>query len=1757
MKQKIKRLFALFLSLAMLLPMISLDLGMLVSAEEEAVAETPDLRVGIMSDVHIGFLWDEKIQTIRFKKVLEFYKSMGVDAIIIAGDLQDISGNDTLEEQKAWMEEFAATWFEVFPNNTNDVTGESVEPVFIYGNHDGTLIANKYWPESLGSYTDSFIKEINGYQFVGVNNGKESEAVVDTYINKAASESEDKPFFYIQHCPIFGTVPGSSSGYGTEYAQAGLANIENHSNAVVFSGHTHYTLTDERSIWQANDWMGGQFTVINTATINYSGLAPVGVGADTVNVAVNGNHGDTEQAMYMTVTGSKVAIDRYSFAEEDPMKIGQTWSFDACDESDRPYTYDNRYDTMVAPAFADGAAITVNEVKDNSVTVTVPAASLVTAEGVSDMIHSYVVDATDSVTGMVVASGMIATEHHIDSDTSRFSNAYTVSINGLQPGKEYILKAYALEFFQKRSEPLTLSITTTGTAQLGTQGDVNGDSVVNADDLAVLRAIHEGTADDTQWSDVDGNHVKESADITALENILAGKLPVSEDADVDALGNSTYHKFTNAAGSAWSYDIQAAVTNGGSGVALRAASTAAADWPYGFVYFDEPLDWSQANQLSFDTLFVNESVQERRWMSVTLISGEQMRLSSLVSFNRPEAGWSTKTISLSQFNNVDFSDIRGVRFAYNMYNYEGRYDGTTENGIYIDKLTTSYAVQDRPDSDLLGTASHISGGERRQGAGETAGKGSAESIMSTGNTVSVTLANTYELWFYKTLNLKVKMLGSGNATVQAIDANGDVLGNVVSLTVADGIWCTNAISIDALGIQKTDVVSGFCFAVSGGTVYLDNMSLTERSDDDLLSTSHIDWSLGNNLKGYMQTEETNGSYFAAKVEAAETATTYAWPRIYLTLPQDIDPDTEYISLDAKLDGAKAWIGVHALDANNNQIGSQVYYPALTGWNNYLFRLSNMGVTDANLSQVKKVFISLQFGSTSNAGDCIYVDNVRYVKKDNDLISASSSFAFNGNINSATTFHSRQVAVGTNNSNSAIYTEGVYGAGSWPRVNFRYDTPIDLSQYSHIQVDFKVKNAHTCFGLEIYAADKTTKIFSSSIVAKEAVGQWQTCSFSLRDGLVSGKTMDDLKNVGMITYWNDASSKASDDDPNSPRQLWLDNLVVCDASADIFAETIFTKPKADSGTDFYSEVIDKTADGHTNVLHLYSNATGGAYTGNWPGSFKFTSPGGSLGLADKTYLEYDIKFTGVHYWMYIEFRNSSGTKIGYISYDMDKNSDWQHYRVALSNMVLQSGYTSVEQVLAATKTVGIEFNWTNQANKTDPVTGEVFIDNLRFFNVDDNDLLSTGQQYAFLADHTNKAINWTMQKDVTCGSSEAIMVTKNYAIADKHENPVMQFLYNINKKAINLSGADTLSVDMRVENAKNNVEVALIDSNLNVYTYQGTALGRFDWNPTGQWVTKRFAVSMFADSNGTYIDPSKIAGIQFIFTGTTTTGGTVGSNVNKGKPGVWYIDNVRFILNDQEDVEYDLVGPASYKWWHTGDYYTCDVNSTEVCGENSLRSVAFTAAAGGTGWPYFQFILGQSYDLSKATLVYDVKFVNADSEMSLKLHDSIWNDIAIRKFGVTSEANEQGWHRMEVDLETVFADCDLTDVLLISFGYNFEANTELDRTIYIDNVQIHFDSADEAVDAAVAAVYNTDNYTLTGKVSGSDTLQFNSTKGETEAAQLVITPSENIYAYEISMTNAVSTSGNVIPASSFEVYAEHYIEVTGSKNKGQNGFFRMP
>lgn len=88
-----------------------------------AADEKPNLRVGIVSDVHVN-----KSAAVPLKTALKYFRDREVDAVMIAGDL---STRGQIQELRL----LAKIWLEIFPDDKLP-DGSPVERLFITGNHD-------------------------------------------------------------------------------------------------------------------------------------------------------------------------------------------------------------------------------------------------------------------------------------------------------------------------------------------------------------------------------------------------------------------------------------------------------------------------------------------------------------------------------------------------------------------------------------------------------------------------------------------------------------------------------------------------------------------------------------------------------------------------------------------------------------------------------------------------------------------------------------------------------------------------------------------------------------------------------------------------------------------------------------------------------------------------------------------------------------------------------------------------------------------------------------------------------------------------------------------------------------------------------------------------------------------------------------------------------------------------------------------------------------------------------------------------------------------------------------------------------------------------------------------------------------------------------------------------------------------------------------------------------------------------------------
>ena len=317
----------------------------------------PNLVLGVISDIHVdtGKGDFKKFgDTEQFEKTLRWFDAEGADGVVIAGDLAD---NGMVNQ----LECVGEAWFRVFPAGRSRTDGRKVEQLFVYGNHD--LEGQRYdqfgfryfektsfeaaqicrdpakaWKLAFREdYAPIWTKEVKGYRFVGAHwkDGKDAwdgiPEVEPWFKGHADLIDRTKPFFFIQHPHPRGTVYGADAwGADKGYATRALSAFP---NAIAFTGHSHESLTDERSIWQ------GAFTSVGTASLRYGGSV---------------DQYEQRQGMLVKVYDDRIVFIRRDFLHD--ASLGDDWVVPLPLGGAKPFAFETRKAEGAAPRFPDGAA---------------------------------------------------------------------------------------------------------------------------------------------------------------------------------------------------------------------------------------------------------------------------------------------------------------------------------------------------------------------------------------------------------------------------------------------------------------------------------------------------------------------------------------------------------------------------------------------------------------------------------------------------------------------------------------------------------------------------------------------------------------------------------------------------------------------------------------------------------------------------------------------------------------------------------------------------------------------------------------------------------------------------------------------------------------------------------------------------------------------------------------------------------------------------------------------------------------------------------------------------------------------------------------------------------------------------------------------------------------------------------------------------------------------------------------------------------
>ena len=361
--------------------------------------DRPNLRFGLLSDLHIRCT-EPSLSPARFEQALLWFRDRGIDAVVIAGDMSDLGLGDELML-------VAETWFKVFPKDRAP-DGRKVERLFVTGNHESCIFSGNgnlprirslygndesevrrqllrfdyagWWERAFGEpYERFYHRQVNGYDFLcahwdsgkklpdlpldafgwvkgKISVGQESFGVdLRNWLDQhGAALDPRRPFFYQQHRVLFDTNYGRwawnhDQGLATQALSA-------YPNAIAFAGDTHYSLTDERSIWQ------GAFTSVGTGSLRYTGLPDLSrsegyenAGKPGVRTQPSYNTRDTPQGQLVSVYDDRVVFERRDFALNE--SLGDDWVLPMPNEAVKTYSFATRKAKAVPPEFPQGAEL--------------------------------------------------------------------------------------------------------------------------------------------------------------------------------------------------------------------------------------------------------------------------------------------------------------------------------------------------------------------------------------------------------------------------------------------------------------------------------------------------------------------------------------------------------------------------------------------------------------------------------------------------------------------------------------------------------------------------------------------------------------------------------------------------------------------------------------------------------------------------------------------------------------------------------------------------------------------------------------------------------------------------------------------------------------------------------------------------------------------------------------------------------------------------------------------------------------------------------------------------------------------------------------------------------------------------------------------------------------------------------------------------------------------------------------------------------
>lgn len=415
-------------------------------------------RFAVVSDIHLGESPISKANQ-KFSRGLDrLYAAMNgrMDALMIAGDITDWGMPLQIQQFKAIIDaKLKPETVLVAAIGNHDVhdnmfkSGLGGQPFYeVLGKrmYDGAT------PEEINvGHTH---RVINGLHFITFGHrdypsGLSEEEDLDwlrRQLVKAVADTPDQPVFIATHPVLQNTIYGSNEGdYWCSNNLAGL--LRDFPQVIIFSGHLHFPLNDERIIYQNG------FTAIGTAATYYGSLHAELQGIRYIEIAYGYEPYDCHiisQALIVEVDKNGTArIRRFDLTHNAEIK--HPWVVPSASTGRQPYAWASRCKENEAPKFPENASVKVTAFSKSRITLTFPAATD------DDLVNGYEIRFTP-LAGGKVRSVMTYSDFYRHAKVEDMSKTVTRTITrrDLQCDKleAYSISVRALDSFGAFSDPI-------------------------------------------------------------------------------------------------------------------------------------------------------------------------------------------------------------------------------------------------------------------------------------------------------------------------------------------------------------------------------------------------------------------------------------------------------------------------------------------------------------------------------------------------------------------------------------------------------------------------------------------------------------------------------------------------------------------------------------------------------------------------------------------------------------------------------------------------------------------------------------------------------------------------------------------------------------------------------------------------------------------------------------------------------------------------------------------------------------------------------------------------------------------------------------------------------------------------------------------------------------------------------------------------------------------------------------------------------